>query len=644
MSAASSSRAAKLAKLQQFKANLPSHTQAALHAMVEEAKNTGLPELSRQADQVAARRQLLDSCHGGHLGPLIETASLVQEDCQKVKMFFCHPLVYLASLFARGSSFTKLIQEMHAIQPSSHDQPWDLILYADEIIPGNVLGRAERKTWCVYTSFLQFKHHLCHEEAWLTIACERSNWVSSLEAGVSQMVRAILRSIFQNDFVQPAILLKHPTGDTKLHFRLSMVLADGAAHKQIWGSKGDAGTKFCILCANIKSTDPPILKHDQLVLTTDQEVVQSYQKLHTRQAMTTKKDFEMWQQATGWTYSKEALLLDSSLLEARVLKPVSQFCHDYMHGILQGTAPVVLYHCLCAINEHIDVWQFLEGYFPFWNYPKAWNANHVASLFSKKRVTNHKNNAKFSCQASECLALFAIVRFFIHKMVLPKALCIEACQAFLAMASVIDQIHVGIPHQLVTKATLLITIEKALASFTAAFSDQPLIKKWHWMLHLADSYQRYNALPSCFTCERKHKTISGYATNLHKTTNFERSLLEQVVCNEICTLDQPSCFPSKAFVLHPKKASKNTLKTLSQLIGETVSEALGSHVARLPKGGYISKGDVVFFKSREDSTKLQIGQVQMHFLFNDVATTLIQVWKLKTLVASQEPAMHVPSC
>ena len=266
--------------------------------MVEEAKNTGVPELSRQADQVAARRQMLDSCHGGHLGPLIQTASLVQEDGQKVKMFFCHPLVYLASLFARGGSVTKLIQEMHAIQPSSHDKPWDLILYADEIIPGNV-GRAERKTWCVYTSFLQFKHHLCHEEAWLTIACERSNWVSTLEAGASQMVRAMLRSIFKNDFVQPELggfLLKHPTGGIKLHFQLSMVLADGAAHKQFWGR-----TKFCILCANIKSTDKPILKHDQLVLTTDQEVLQSYQQLHTRQALTTKKDFEMWQQATGWS-------------------------------------------------------------------------------------------------------------------------------------------------------------------------------------------------------------------------------------------------------------------------------------------------------------------------------------------------------
>lgn len=40
---------------------------------------------------------------------------------------------------------------------------------------------------------------------------------------------------------------------------------DGAAHKQIWGCKEDAGIKYCILCANIRST----LKHNQVVLTTD---------------------------------------------------------------------------------------------------------------------------------------------------------------------------------------------------------------------------------------------------------------------------------------------------------------------------------------------------------------------------------------
>ena len=95
-------------------------------------------------------------------------------------MFFGHPS--WRPFLNRGGSFTELVQEIHGIQPSSHDRPWGLNV--DGITPGNVLGRAERKTWCVYTSFLQFKGRLCHEEAWLAVACERSTWVSSLDAGV----------------------------------------------------------------------------------------------------------------------------------------------------------------------------------------------------------------------------------------------------------------------------------------------------------------------------------------------------------------------------------------------------------------------------------------------------------------------------
>ena len=32
-----------------------------------------------------------------------------------------------------------------------------LIVYADEIIPGNVLGRADRKVWAIYKAFTRFR-------------------------------------------------------------------------------------------------------------------------------------------------------------------------------------------------------------------------------------------------------------------------------------------------------------------------------------------------------------------------------------------------------------------------------------------------------------------------------------------------------
>ena len=69
--AASSSRPQKLAKLQQFKANLPHHSQTSLHAMIAEAKKTGLPDYSSPKEQRDARRFLLNQCDGGAMGPVL---------------------------------------------------------------------------------------------------------------------------------------------------------------------------------------------------------------------------------------------------------------------------------------------------------------------------------------------------------------------------------------------------------------------------------------------------------------------------------------------------------------------------------------------------------------------------------------------
>ena len=110
--------------------------------------------------------------------------------------FFSNFLVYLTTAYRQGGSFTQLIQAIHAAKPASVSKPWKLILYADEIIPGNVLGRAERKLWAVYSTFDEFQGHLHHEDLWCTIALERSKFVATLDAGVAQMMTKVLNPSF----------------------------------------------------------------------------------------------------------------------------------------------------------------------------------------------------------------------------------------------------------------------------------------------------------------------------------------------------------------------------------------------------------------------------------------------------------------
>ena len=97
-------------------------------------------------------------------------------------------------MYHLGGSFTQLMQQRHATHPSSPTKVWDLIIYCDEIVPGNVLGRAERKAWAVYASFLNFQEELHNQDLWLTMALERSTFISTVEGGIAQVMAKLVES------------------------------------------------------------------------------------------------------------------------------------------------------------------------------------------------------------------------------------------------------------------------------------------------------------------------------------------------------------------------------------------------------------------------------------------------------------------
>ena len=91
-------------------------------------------DLHSSNHQKEARLQLLDDCHGGALGPLIQEANLVKDDGTTTTMFFANLLVYMMAIYNHNGAWTQLVQQSHAFCPSSIDNPWGLILYCDEII------------------------------------------------------------------------------------------------------------------------------------------------------------------------------------------------------------------------------------------------------------------------------------------------------------------------------------------------------------------------------------------------------------------------------------------------------------------------------------------------------------------------------
>ena len=423
-----------------------------------------------------------------------------------------------------------------------------------------------------------------------------------------------------------------------------MVLADGAAQKQVWSSKGDSGTRFCLLCANVHGQvaehadeDPhechcTTTQYSQLRLVTDQELLDRYQRLHARSSSCIKKDFAHWQQATGLTYSKYALMLNKPLLEKEITKPATQFCHDWMHGVLQGAAPCVLYHLFASLaTEGFDCYEFFEKYFQCWQNPKGWKANYFHQVFGKKKMEKPKNARKFSCTASECLGIFPIVRHCRCTIVQPQGLAVAAVNAFLAMSELIDQCHGGVQWKATTRQSLLSAVEKASAAFLVAWREETMIKKWHWHLHLPDALSRFSTLPSCFTAERKHKSISALATKLLRTSSYEKNLLQQVLSTEICTLQQPDLFPKVCAMWKPKPATPQDRMAIGPFLSQPCHEAQTSTVAILARGGQVAGGDAVIFAESHDPSKWKVALAIKHVQVFGLQATLVQLWSIQTM-------------
>ena len=220
---------------------------------------------------------------------------------------------------------------------------------------------------------------------------------------------------------------------------------------------------------------------------------------------------------------------------------------------------------------------------------------------------------------------------------MPAGSCPKACEAFLAHADLLDQVHQGTMYGATTRASLLPAAEFAIQSFQEADFGVPLMKKWHWLLHLPDFLQRHGTLPSTFTTERKHKTIGKLATNLQKTTAFESHLMQQVVAMEIVTLKEPGLFPDNCQLVKPKKATKQQLQVLRDLVGGPSNEALVASTAKLAKGGTIHAHDVVVFHHQDGHWEL--GQVWFHLELGARKVTLLQRW-----TPTVDKASHSAKC
>ena len=656
MASSSNSRPAKLRKLNNLRTKVPHLTATALAGVLDEIQQHGVPELHGRMHVAEACDEEL--AQHDFYGPLITTVPAVAEKPGQppIDIVVANPLSLIQAAYGSGGSYYDLVQRT----VRKHDK-LSAIIYFDEVVPGDPVTYAnKRKIWVCYVSFAQFGPRiLANEHVWLPVIELRTSVTSTLSAGISQVCRIIMKQIFLNsmcDVLHLGLMLKGPD-DHRIRVRLELayLLQDGAAHKYVFHTKGDKGTKFCALCKNCYAVDTQVVdpETDETVLTASviyehecnfadcNDIIGSISRLRAKSAMVatgdmSKAEFERWEQAAGYNWQPEGLLQDTELID-KVLRPSKHYCHDWMHTMfVVGVFQTVITLVLKAVKDAIrglnmpKLYEMLYKYVQLWVHPGDKKNDSLHECFTAKRLESNLRAEKFKCKASDGLGLYCIIALWLQMFIAPTGKCGSVCTAYLDMCYVIDlfiacsQENHGVSPDDLSKA-----INAFLKSCIDAGWKQHMHPKFHWLNHFPNHLHNHTFLVSCWVHERLHRMSKRYGNDIRNTIHFDNSLLKQVLNEVLAKLKEPGLFDVGVGLVKPAKATKKAIALLTEVFKMPISvqNCIISRVARIRFGSCCRK-DVVFIESHSPGSFVECGEVWLHAEAMGCCISIVSMWSM----------------
>jgi len=621
-------------------------TQRGLASTLQDIKKHGLPELDSTKDLREAREMLMNE--GTPYGPISVEKEVPITGGGRMRIRMASPLALLFFAFYHCAQFATFFEGRLAKCPSSEEQPWNLILYCDEVHPGDQLGGKKlRKFHAIYFAFKEFgAPALAHENLWFTIATVRTQVVNQIPGGMSKVFSIVMRELFvDGPLADIGMVLEHGGRSHRFFAKLGYFIQDGAAHKQTWHCKGDAGCKLCVLCRNLFSLASEVVDEDgeellrcnvkkyaELDLATSADLrysVRRLNELHDDPAIQ-PDEFANREKALGFTWSPYNILGDPEM--DPYLDVPEQFFHDWMHMIfVGGIFNLTLQYFLEAIRHETksNVYEHLRDYIRLFNLPKRlkMTGEKLSELFTNAKRSANVKAGSFKCSASEGLSLYLIICHW-ALTILPEDTCPAERKAFVALCDIIDCMR-ATAFITVAGETIKTAVETFLEYYDAAFGMEWSTPKFHWALHFGDYADRFKELVSCWPLERKHKTPKAYGADVRDTRSYEKSVLHEVICQQIADLSSPDTYTFlKVGLFKPQRASQQLLDYLADVLDVPARDLNGckmSHSARHSMQVVCSIGDVILYRTHTD--ELAAGEVWSNFEIEDETAVVLQLWK-----------------
>ncbi len=452
--------------------------------------------------------------------------------------------------FEKGPAFQIAVKAALVEHPCSPLQPWHLVLYLDEVTPGNPLRPDNaRKIWAVYMAFREFgKRRLCQTKYWIPTGVLRTKVAKHVRGGVSNLARTVLRSMFLTTpgWSSEGVAIRLSAEVCVLIFaKLSNILGDEAGMNATCSSKGASGIVPCLLCKNVicKNNDEgrnylSFATGDYLVdisesnsarfdLCSDADIWEKHDILKASKHTLGQAEFENLERAQGLNYNEHGILADAAL---RPFVPLaSVWTYDPMHNnFANGIAHVEFTHFLEHLRKeggvHFDA---IGDLMSSWSWPKFRYASKAKVMGTWTPTRERSAESGFKGQASEMLIAYPILRWLCTEKLLRNGVAVPQAESFIAMCQVLDQVVPGATDH--TPDILQQALREHMDKFKVAYGAEHMKPKHHFNMHQPQQFRRDGMLLDTWTPERFHQITKAASEFTGKTTTYEKSCFTKLV-------------------------------------------------------------------------------------------------------------------
>ena len=432
--------------------------------------------------------------------------------------------------------------------------PFRLVLYIDEICPGNPLRpQPTRLCQCIYWSFADLPSNILVQSGmWFLFCVLRTQVATEIAGKLSGLIKRILYVFFPRigHSLHRGVLVGHGQDSKVVSAIFRGFIGDEKALKEILGIKGASGKKPCPTCSNLVRLVRPedragtslvgleCTDYSQLEYHTDESFFGLLDRLRDlKNGGSSKAAIKNMEIIFGMHYDEDNLLYDPYM--RTIVSPTKHVYRDWMHSLVSnGVAGHEMTFLFLALNEIGIKNSMLQEFAMRFTLPKA-HGTVGPGWFLPDRI----GPDQLKSFASEQLNMIPLVQAFLDDVIAPTGQLTDHRKCFRLLYVIVSILCKGPAKSMRHIGELQRSIIEH-GDLYAKLYPKVVKPKFHQLLHIPEQMADMGSLLSCFPLERKHRSVKSVA--LHVYRNFEHTVLNDLITQQLAKLQDDSLYGEMA--------------------------------------------------------------------------------------------------